>query len=66
MFHMVLKSTKIISLRIYIILVFVVDMQCAVGNEICIVFIFGAAAPVGQDRLIHEIFRSHTTTHHSR
>jgi hypothetical protein len=28
-------------------------------------FFFGAPAPVGHD-LIHEVSRSHTTTHHSR
>ena len=47
---MVLESTKIISLSIYIILVFVIDKQCfsrAVGNEICIVIVFGATAPSG-------------------
>jgi len=27
-------------------------------------FLFGARAPVGQGLLIHEVSRSHTTTHH--
>ena len=29
-------------------------------------FVFGATPPVGPGLLIHEVYRSHTTTHHSR
>ena len=29
-------------------------------------FYFGATGPVGQGLLIHEVSRSHTTTHHNR
>jgi len=29
-------------------------------------FSFGTTAPRGQGLLIHEVTRSHTTTHHSR
>ena len=32
-----------------------------------VVFVFGATVPaVGEGLLIHEVSRSHTTTHHSR
>ena len=30
------------------------------------IFFFGATVPVGQGFLIHEVSRSHSTTHHSR
>jgi hypothetical protein len=39
-------------------------------NVVCLFVCFGAKAPppppVGQGLLIHEVSRSHTTTHHSR
>jgi len=41
------RVKNIISLSIHIILVFVMDRQCvkcALGNEICMVFVFGATA----------------------
>ena len=31
-----------------------------------VVVLFGAKAPVGQDLIIHEVSRSHTTMQHSR
>ena len=31
-----------------------------------VLFVFGATAPVDQGLLIHNVSRSHTTTHHSR
>jgi len=31
-----------------------------------LLFVFGATPPVGQGLLIHDVSRSHTTTHHSR
>jgi len=37
------------------------------SNELSVLFVFGATAPpVGHGLLIHEVSRSHTTTHHSR
>ena len=69
MFRMFLESTKIISLSIYIILVFVIDKQCvscAVWNEICIVVVFGVTAPIGPGPPHSRYSRSHTTMQHSQ
>ena len=37
-----------------------------IGRPENFLFVFGVTAPVGQGLLIHEVCRSHTTTHHSR
>ena len=39
---------------------------CDQNTEFVSLFVFGATAPSGPGPLIHEVSRSHTTTHHSR